>query len=769
MKKKLLGVLFVLGLLLALPSVVSFAETKNGTCGATGNVGSVKWVLDDNGTLTISGSGDMANYNLIMPLAPWYVYRATIKTVVIEKGVTRIGNSAFQNCTKLTSVTIPNSVISIEKYAFLNCTNRTNVYYTGTKTEWGNVNGKDRLNSATLHYHCGATADDNAYWALVGGTLTISGSGDMANYTNADEVQWKDSVADIKNVVIGNGVTNVGAYAFNGCENLTSVVIPTGVTQIGDNAFNDCNKLANVYYNGTKAQWDGLTKGSGNAYLTNATLHYHCGATADDNVYWALVGDTLTISGSGAMEGYDKSTNKAPWNDSIATIKTVVIENGVTNVGDYAFCNCTNLTSVTIPDSVESIGTGTFWGCSNLQSVTIPKKVTSIGSSTFNSCANLTSVTIPDKVTSIGVAAFYGCTSLESVVIPKSVTSIGISAFLNCTNLTDVYYTGTKTQWDNGLDKGSGNDSLTNATLYYNFVKGGTCGAVSNADNVKWVLDGYGTLTIVGSGDMKDYAANEVPWYDSIKDIKNVKIGYGVINIGDNAFNGCTSLMSVSIPEGVTQIGDNAFNGCTSLMSVSIPEGVTQIGDNAFNGCTSLTSVTIPDSVTSIGNYAFNGCTNLDAIYIPEGYSVGTSAIPDVASQINYRVEHTTKNKGIDDEKVVVITSATKSITLNCDSMGNGYYIIKNEAGDSVTLSDVCKPNDDTITHTGYSMRRRKKINAENHVYGCVAGRERRCIDCGAKQTCTGNPSEVKSGNLTYNCYTCGDGIKVVELNLAAA
>ena len=624
MKKKLLGVLFVLGLLLALPSVVSFAETKNGTCGATGNVGSVKWVLDDNGTLTISGSGDMANYNLIMPLAPWYVYRATIKTVVIEKGVTRIGNSAFQNFTKLTSVTIPNSVISIEKYAFLNCTNRTNVYYTGTKTEWGNVNGKDRLNSATLHYHCGATADDNAYWALVGGTLTISGSGDMANYTNADEVQWKDSVADIKNVVIGNGVTNVGAYAFNGCENLTSVVIPTGVTQIGDNAFNDCNKLANVYYTGTKAEWDALTKGSGNDSLTNATLHYHCGAIADDNVYWALVGDTLTISGSGAMADYADASS-VPWNNSITAIKTVGIENGVTNVGDYAFSGCENLTSVTIARSVKNIG---------------------------------------DNV------------------------------FNNCEKLVNVYYAGTQEDW-NSI---AGKESLTSAKISYCI-----CGAKGNEANVKWSLENS-TLTISGSGDMKDYAtANGVPWNDSIATIQTVMIENGV---------------------------------------------------------------------THVGNYAFDGCVNLTLIYIPKGCNVGTYAIPGSANQIEYEVEHTTKNKdkNIDDEKIVVIKSVTKSITLNCDSMGNGYYIIKSEAGESVALSTVCTSNKDgTTTHTGYSMRRREEITDKDHVYGYVIDGERRCIDCGDVQTCKKNGDAVTLGGLTYQCYTCGDGIEVVELNLAAA
>ena len=186
-----------------------------------------------------------------------------------------------------------------------------------------------------------------------------------------------------------------------------------------------------------------------------------------------------------------------------------------------------------------------------------------------------------------------------------------------------------------------------------------------------------------------------------------------------------------------------------------------------------MKSVTIPEGVTSIGDNAFSGCVKLTAIYIPEGCSVGTSAIP----YVDYRVEHTTKNKdkNIDDEKIVVITSVIKSdtnpIKLNCDSMGNGYYIIKNEAGEGVDLSTVCESNG--TTHTGYSMRRRKEITDKDHVYGCVIEKDgvynRRCIDCGDVQACEKIGKPVTLGGLTYQCYTCGDDVvKVVELDFTA-
>ncbi len=110
----------------------------------------------------------------------------------------------------------------------------------------------------------------------------------------------------------------------------------------------------------------------------------------------------------------------------------------VTSIGDYAFYNCTGLTSVTIPEGVTSIGDVAFYNCTGLTSVTIPASVTSIGYSAFYNCTGLTSVTIPEGVTSIGNYAFYNCIGMTSVTIPSSVTAIGDYAFYNCTGLTSV-------------------------------------------------------------------------------------------------------------------------------------------------------------------------------------------------------------------------------------------------------------------------------------------------------------------------------------------
>ena len=157
----------------------------------------------------------------------------------------------------------------------------------------------------------------------------------------------------------------------------------------------------------------------------------------------------------------------------------------------------------------------------------------------------------------------------------------------------------------------------------------GTCG-----DNLTWILDDAGTLTIRGKGAMRDYAdVANVFWYSEREKIVCVEIESGVTSIGRGAFNRCSSLTSIEIPDGVTSIGEYAFENCSSLTSIEIPDSVTSIGDYAFYDCSSLTSIEIPDSVTSIGDYAFRGCSSLTSIEIPDGVtSIGDYAFRSCSS-----------------------------------------------------------------------------------------------------------------------------------------
>ena len=334
----------------------------------------------------------------------------------------------------------------------------------------------------------------------------------------------------------------------------------------------------------------------------------------------------------------------------------------VTSIGEFAFKDCTGLTSVTIPTSVTSIGEEAFRGCTGLTSVTIPNSVTEIGYSAFGGtpwynnqpdgvvyigkvayefkgemasgtainikegtvsisgyafygCTGLTSITIPNSVTSIGEFAFSGCTGLTSVTIPSSVTSIGKSAFSGCTGLTSVTIPNSVTEI--GWSAFEGCTALTSVT--FNATNCKSPGRTYEA----WFQDCPLTSLVIGN-DVKSIPSC-LAYYQTR--LTTVTIPNSVISIGWYAFVGCTGLTSVTIPNSVTTIGYDAFSGCTGLTSVTIPNSVTTIGGSAFRDCTGLTSVTIPNSVTSIGESAFYGCTALTSVTIPNSVtSIGRFA-----------------------------------------------------------------------------------------------------------------------------------------------
>lgn len=245
----------------------------------------------------------------------------------------------------------------------------------------------------------------------------------------------------------------------------------------------------------------------------------------EDEIMTVIIGNGVTTIGDFAFDGcYSLTSIEIP--DSVTTIgdvafqgceslTSVTIPDSVTTIGEYAFAYCSSLTSVTIPDSVTTIGNNTFFACSSLTSVTIPDSVTTIGEYAFWCCDSLTSVTIGNSVTTIGSSAFYYCDSLASVTIPDSVTTIGYDAFSGCDSLTDVYYGGTYEDWS-GISIGSNNEDLTEANIHYNgsavavastYGTGTVLLAEDSDENIAITYSGcvagndYIILNIIGSGD----------------------------------------------------------------------------------------------------------------------------------------------------------------------------------------------------------------------------------------------------------------------------
>jgi uncharacterized repeat protein (TIGR02543 family) len=514
----------------------------------------------------------------------------------IPSFVSSIGDNAFDNCKGLTSVTIPDSVTSIGRYAFYSCRTLTNVTIPESITFIDDYTfyGCIALSSATIpssvtsigdsaFEHCGLTnitipasvthVGNSAFGdceSLV--NLTIrSGNTEFGVYA----FYCITGYSILTSVNLPQGMSSVSRGMFSGCNQLESVTIPDSVTSIGENAFASC-PLTGVSYGGTLSQWNNLSIADGNLPLTRASLHY----TADYN---------YSVAYSSENARYEASISAYKGSGSTVTIPSYIREEPVTGIADYAFYECSSITSVTIPSSVTSIGSWAFFNCQSLNSVTIPSGVTSIGDGAFYNCCNLTGVTIPGGVTSIGNYTFGYCSSLTSITIPSAVTSIGDYAFYYCRGLTSISIPSRVTSI--GTWAFYHCDNLTSVTIP---------ASVTDIEREAFAANDR-LLAIVVDGNN--------PYYSSVDGIMFSKDGKTLLQYpGGKALN-------VTIPSGVTRIGPWALCSCHNITSVTIPDGVTTIDHDAFSSCWSLTSVTIPNSVTGIGDAAFYGCSMLTDVY----------------------------------------------------------------------------------------------------------------------------------------------------------
>ncbi len=278
-------------------------------------------------------------------------------------------------------------------------------------------------------------AGDNITWYLDNNyVLHIQGSGAMYESDNSGAVPWSSYNSKILSVEIEEGITTIQTFAFCRCTKLTEITLPDTVISIGIGAFDSCSSLEKI----TIPQ-----------SVTSIGHSAFCGCKSLKKID---IPDSITSISSYTFE-------------SCTSLTEVNIPDSVTYIGIWAFQDCTSLTSVYIPDSVTNIDYGAFVNCSSLVSVHIPEYIDAIGDSAFDHCTSLSEINIPDTVTMIGGAALYG-SSLTEVYIPKAVTSIGISAFCDCTKLTDVYYAGTKYEW-NQIAIDENNKDLLNATIHY--------------------------------------------------------------------------------------------------------------------------------------------------------------------------------------------------------------------------------------------------------------------------------------------------------------
>lgn len=493
----------------------------SGTCGDD-----LTWKLGNKGTLTISGTGEMYNYS--MADAPWKEQKDLISALVVENGATSIGSSTFDGYTSLKSIKLASTVKSIGNNAFSN---------TGI-TSLDLPEGMESIGLGAF-YNCekmtelklpeSLTTLNNGAFAFCKGLTAVT----LPNKITFIGALAFEECTGLTSITIPENVTEIRNQAFYYCTALTMVELPKALQTVGDNAFYE-TKLQDVYYAGTEEDWGKIAIGLKNEPLTNANLHCMgavvvISGTCGGALTWKLDSKgTLTISGTGAMTDYTKS-GVAPWNKDYEEIRFVVIENGVTTIGEYAFENCTLLESVAISDSVEKIGKYAFSGCSALKRISLPDSIAQIGDHAFRA-SGLEAVKIPEGVTLLGEGMFARCPNLQTVELPSTLQTIRENAFIG-----------------SGLNK------------------------IILPENLKY--------------------------------------------IGYECFYECTNLEEIKIPDSVTILDYSVFEGCSSLKKVTLSKGLKRISQTMFAMCHNLTEITIPDSITYIGEGAFFQCKKLKDVY----------------------------------------------------------------------------------------------------------------------------------------------------------
>ena len=399
-----------------------------------------------------------------------------------------------------------------------------------------------------------------------------------------------------------------------------------------------------------------------------------------ENITWSLSEEgVLTLTGTGPMPDYDESA-LIPWKELRSQILSVVIGDGITHVGQFAFYQCTNLESVLIPDSVTSIGAHAFYGCSSLAEITLPASLTLLQSAAFEKCTSLTAVSIPGTVRNIGpyafrdctalntlelcsgveaigVHAFRNCSALTSLVLPETIRKLGSHAFRDCTSLTSIAFTGNAPTF--GIDVFAGvtaiasyhSDNPTWTGDVFQDYGGDLTWMTStvtiyptlgeSSDEITWDLTDEGTLVIRGSGAMDDYTdKTQMPWYECRDQIQSVVIEDGITSIGSYAFYGL-AITSVEIPESVTAIGDYAFKNASALANVVLPAGLTALGDSAFYGI-GAAYLTIPESVTSMGAWCFARAKMTELVFEGDAPSIGEGAFNKITLTAYYPGDNAT-------------------------------------------------------------------------------------------------------------------------------
>ena len=384
------------------------------------------------------------------------------------------------------------------------------------------------------------------------------------------------------------------------------------------------------------------------------------GGSCGDNLTWTLDEEgRLAIEGSGPMYNYPLSNASGSWQPTApwgTAVTSVVIGEGATRVGNYAFYGCASLTSAELPSTLTAIGEYAFFHCGNMTDAEIPPSVTAIGSFAFQQCASLTEIRLPEGLRVLEYDVLDGCSGLTEIEIPSTVKTIRMGACMNCTGLTRIDIPEGVTSIEAEAFTGCTGATVltlpsTLPTIPTSFSVFRRCGAITDVtmpvEAMEW-LDQYGMpakaqitrLTLLPGvtwldqqmyGTFDNLQSLTLPegltgiaehTFESCASLESVQLPQSLLSIGGYAFRGCEALRGIDLPGGLTSIGAHSFEGCAALTAAHIPGGVTQVSECAFVDCSALTDLTIAEGVEEIGMYAFRRCSGLTQVRLPDSLRV---------------------------------------------------------------------------------------------------------------------------------------------------
>ena len=505
--------------------------------------------------------------------------RTDLRTVMIPDSVTEIGSCAFNNCTNLSNVTLSQNLKYMEGRAFGSCEKITKIEIPKS-LEW-----------------CGSTLYDYGPFGDCTGLKTVI----FENGTTEISSHLFEKCTGLEEINIPDSVTEIEDSAFSGCVNLSKVNIPDTVTIIGEYAFDSCTNLTAVTLSENLEHMGGKAFGS-------------CEKITKIEIPKSLEWCDSTL--------YDYG----PFGDCTG-LKTVIFENGTTEISSHLFEKCTGLEEINIPDSVTEIEDSAFSGCVNLSKVNIPDTVTIIGEYAFDSCTNLTNVTLSKNLEHMEGRAFGNCEKITKIEIPKSLEWCGSTLydygpFGDCTGLkTVIFENGTTKILGHLFEKCTGLEEInipnTVTVIENSAFSGCTKLEQVNFSNKLTKIESYGfsdctSLKKITVPDSINSIGNSI--FQNCTSLTEVHLSNALKEISSNTFNGCKKLTTINFPSTLTTIGDSAFYGCESLPEAILPSGVEKIESNAFKNCKSLKKAVVPDTVSSIGSSAFYGCEALTDI-----------------------------------------------------------------------------------------------------------------------------------------------------------